>query len=457
METVKKVVIKSYNGIGDLLFVTPTLRRIKEKYGSEVEVVINTNYPELVEANPFVDRINESRDGIFLGYPDPIHRQWPDCHHIISDWKIVRDAYLLDIEKPELKPEIHMTGLNVEKKDRIGVQVLHKGHWNQKKVWPKFGDLVRIAPEEYNLVEIPLLPNVRELVKFILSCKAVVCAEGGVSHIARAFDVPAIVIYGGFANPEWNGYKEQINIVNQKWCSWCYNPSPCKEKVERLCMKEITVEQILHAIKGLEKIHLLSGGDVKRFVETDALKWCKGKGVDVGAGRWCLPGARPIYNGPEEDAYCIGEADNSLDFVFSSHCLEHLEEPSRALKEWYRILKPEGILYLYTPNPDYLPWRKKSMPKWHKWDLRKEDLFHLLGDFEIIEFVEKDEYCGTKIIARKGEGCKMKIKSLRLPGIKKNPGVIRRQCPGGKIRSHGRGKGLGRGKGRGPMGRPNPY
>jgi len=394
------VVIKSFNGIGDLLFVTPTLQRIKEAY-PKAKVIVNTNYPQLLDGNPFVDVVGTRKEGVFLGYPDPIHAKWPEKHHIVSDWEIVSKAYGLELEPPELKPQIYLKGLPERRSDVVGVQVIHKGHWHAKKVWPKFHELVRTDPDY--LRPIPKVRTVVDLVRLIAGYKAVVCAEGGISHIAKAVGTPAIVIYGGFAKPEWNGYEDQINVCNEKWCSYCYDPRPCRNDIEKLCMKEITVEQVLRLVEGLNKIAELTRGNAKQFIEQDALRWCKGKGVDVGAGRWPLKGARQIDEGPEEDAYCIGEPDSSLDFVFSSHCLEHLDSPTLALKEWARILKPGGVLYLYLPHPYYVPWRKESMPKWHKHNFYMKDVVRMVGDvgFEVIETVERDWWFGQKIIARR--------------------------------------------------------
>ena len=103
----KEIKIHSFNGIGDLLFVTPTLRVIKEAYPDSV-ITVNTNYPDLLINNPFVDNINAGEGGVFLGYPDPIHQIWPVQHHIISDWKIVCRTYELDTEQPELRPELYL-------------------------------------------------------------------------------------------------------------------------------------------------------------------------------------------------------------------------------------------------------------------------------------------------------------------------------------------------------------
>jgi ubiquinone/menaquinone biosynthesis C-methylase UbiE len=47
-----------------------------------------------------------------------------------------------------------------------------------------------------------------------------------------------------------------------------------------------------------------------------------------------------------------GVADNSLDFVHSSHCLEHMKDPHAALENWLRILKPGGYLVCIIPEED---------------------------------------------------------------------------------------------------------
>ena len=45
-------------------------------------------------------------------------------------------------------------------------------------------------------------------------------------------------------------------------------------------------------------------------------------------------------------------ADESYDFVLSSHCLEHLADPLGALMEWMRVLRPTGALALVVPHKD---------------------------------------------------------------------------------------------------------
>ncbi len=42
--------------------------------------------------------------------------------------------------------------------------------------------------------------------------------------------------------------------------------------------------------------------------------------------------------------------DASVDFVVSSHVLEHFADPIAALFEWYRVVKPDGYVYLIVPH-----------------------------------------------------------------------------------------------------------
>jgi SAM-dependent methyltransferase len=44
--------------------------------------------------------------------------------------------------------------------------------------------------------------------------------------------------------------------------------------------------------------------------------------------------------------------DNSVDFVHSSHCLEHLVDPYDGLRNWLRVLKPGGHLIVTIPDED---------------------------------------------------------------------------------------------------------
>ena len=63
--------------------------------------------------------------------------------------------------------------------------------------------------------------------------------------------------------------------------------------------------------------------------------------------------------------------DHSLDYVLASHVLEHVANPVKALAEWYRVVRPGGIIYLIVPD------RRATWE--HARELTSVD--HLLDDF----------------------------------------------------------------------------
>jgi ubiquinone/menaquinone biosynthesis C-methylase UbiE len=44
--------------------------------------------------------------------------------------------------------------------------------------------------------------------------------------------------------------------------------------------------------------------------------------------------------------------DESEDFIISSHVIEHFPDPIKALKEWYRIIKPGGYIFMIVPHKE---------------------------------------------------------------------------------------------------------
>lgn len=49
--------------------------------------------------------------------------------------------------------------------------------------------------------------------------------------------------------------------------------------------------------------------------------------------------------------------DHSFDRVVASHILEHIYQPHLALKEWYRVLKKDGVLTILIPTDPGIAWR----------------------------------------------------------------------------------------------------
>lgn len=108
-----------------------------------------------------------------------------------------------------------------------------------------------------------------------------------------------------------------------------------------------------------------------------AHRFCQGVGIEIGAAAhnpFNLPGClnlAPASDGNDFDFYrkhqvemsggyakadidgeadATGLPDDSQDYVISSHVVEHLPNVLGAFREWQRILKPGGIVFMIIPK-----------------------------------------------------------------------------------------------------------
>jgi len=145
----------------------------------------------------------------------------------------------------------------------------------------------------------------------------------------------------------------------------------------------------------------LKQGNACRFITPAALQFCQGRGLDVGAGPWPLPGALPVELRDGGDAMSLPEGE--FDYVFSSHCLEHLVNPVAALEHWKSRLNVGGVLFLYLPHPDMTYWRPQTCRKHlHQW--WPEDMASLVSDlgFKNVIHSERDIAWSFSVVGTNG-------------------------------------------------------
>lgn len=113
---------------------------------------------------------------------------------------------------------------------------------------------------------------------------------------------------------------------------------------------------------------------------------------------------QPDSKGPRGSTYVCDAvdmaviADASYDVVLSSHVLEHLANPVKALKEWSRVLNHQGLLVLLTPRKEAtFDHRRPTTSLEHllddyQRDVTEHDLTHL---DEILELHDLDRDVGV--------------------------------------------------------------
>lgn len=118
-------------------------------------------------------------------------------------------------------------------------------------------------------------------------------------------------------------------------------------------------------------------------------KYCHGRGIDIGVGRLeACDGADPLlpdidcWDKDNGDAtFMASVADETYDFVYSSHCLEHISNVYLALRNWWRILKRGGFLILSVPHRDLYEKKRELPSTWNP-----DHKFYLLPDMEDLPY-----------------------------------------------------------------------
>ena len=106
-------------------------------------------------------------------------------------------------------------------------------------------------------------------------------------------------------------------------------------------------------------------GNASQFAIPYAKHICKGEGYDIGCMKkeWSFPGSTPIDISFNDGFHASNLPKKNVDYIFSSHCLEHIIDWVDVMDYWYESLKIGGSLFLYLP--DY------SQEYWRPWNNRK--------------------------------------------------------------------------------------
>ena len=111
--------------------------------------------------------------------------------------------------------------------------------------------------------------------------------------------------------------------------------------------------------KGEKYPEFQSKGNASQFAIPFAKHFCIGKGYDIGFCKeeWKYPGAIGIDECLDNsyNANCLPE--KGVDYIFSSHCLEHVDNWVEVLEYWISCIKSDGVLFLYLPDFSQKYWR----------------------------------------------------------------------------------------------------
>lgn len=192
------------------------------------------------------------------------------------------------------------------------------------------------------------------------------------------------------------GYMERFSFVKCSSCGLIYlNPRPTQDAIVKLYEAYYTPENEQGALpavttKTWQSLMVRFGRKIIGSYTDEITDYAGDKVLDIGCGngyqlyslrqRGCNVFGIEVNQNSVSRCHKLGldvfhgslaEAnfpDSFFDTIIFSQVLEHLPSPKKTLKEAYRILKPEGKVFIYMPNPEgYLA--KIFGKYWHGWHI----------------------------------------------------------------------------------------
>jgi hypothetical protein len=282
----------SYNGgIGDDLLCTTVARELHDrKHG---KIWVGTKYPELFEENPDARPVSIAdwrfgklaallgADPKPLWYtrydpgsdkdPEPpMHFAAMMCQQAgVSGWISVR-PYLY-LRQPEGRQgKIAENQIAMQSTTRAAQTPLQNKEWFPER-FQSVADSLSGAftvlqlggsgdPKLDNVIDLRGKTSLRQAAAVLSQSRLFVGLAGGLMHLARAVDCPAVIVYGGRERPEISGYVCNKNIQSAPPCSPCWQRNRCDH--DRVCMTSIDLNTVLAAVR-----EILDGGPRELPVE----------------------------------------------------------------------------------------------------------------------------------------------------------------------------------------------
>ena len=93
----------------------------------------------------------------------------------------------------------------------------------------------------------------------------------------------------------------------------------------------------------------------RKLLRPEEMELLCGKGIDIGCGNDPVNPECQRFDVDDGDANSITNHISELesyDYVFSAHCLEHMYKPSETIQDWWKLVKPGGVLVVIVPDED---------------------------------------------------------------------------------------------------------
>lgn len=262
----RTVLIETKWRLGDEIMTIPIFEALKQQCGN-IRIQVLCNHPELLEGNPYVDAVNEE--------PMPA----PDTYILLrgahrNAYRIHELAERAGVSTPSARPRLYfrdwlapqLEALSRENRPLIGVST--GATWPTKRwslaSWRKACST--LDERGYSVVQLGLedepigvgislvnTTSVREAACILHACKALLCGDSGLMHLALAAGTPVLALFGP-TNPDFliRDEPKLTSITNARPCQGCWNVSMemiregvCPRQIPD-CLDSISPERVVN-------------------------------------------------------------------------------------------------------------------------------------------------------------------------------------------------------------------
>jgi ADP-heptose:LPS heptosyltransferase len=255
-------------GLGDELMCTPIFREIRRR-NPQCRITFLSRHPEMFRSNPHLTAVETfspeaAANAVYLQYnlvlppPRPLVTMMAECVGLSMV------ASRLEAPVVEPSPEVR-TRLARVPAPRIVIQP-QASRWTPNKQWPltSWKRLVEMLVAQYEVIEVgtqsiftgdSLGPRFHSFCgdtsmpdfAWIVSQAALfIGPPSGGMHLANAFEIPSVIIFGGYEAPDGYDYPWAARFFTPVECAPCWLTTPCPFELK--CLHAIQPEQIFRAV-----------------------------------------------------------------------------------------------------------------------------------------------------------------------------------------------------------------
>ncbi len=287
----KVLVYKSYGGLGDIFFAIPAIYKLAEVsevlhfavsprlvdfFKSHLKGVTVVSEPEARNNESAYDHIYELGNyPAFRGYDLPHALKYP-THKKVKQHAI--QHYIDTVSKLHIDIENHLEGYPYfasNKNDSNPYFVVHHGAGFLLKIWPteKYAALIENLAELFPTLNCKIImgpddpdiaqyftkpmPHIELITGGMVEVGAAMAGakfhignDAGITHVAGAFNVPTVGIYGPTGPGSWGSFAEHNQLIWGKKgvCNLKCNYDVILNCAHRICLTSVTVNRVLEAL-----------------------------------------------------------------------------------------------------------------------------------------------------------------------------------------------------------------